>query len=438
MKAHRLMVVVATLAATAALSMTVGCSPGDPDVATPTTPPSGNETEQTTSDDSNDDPGVGALDIPALRLRQVATLDKPVAMATRPGSDDVFIAEQGGTVRRLFTDDNDDDEERDPLAAWRVDRQPVIDVSSDTEAQGEQGLLGLVFSPDGRRLYVHYTDRDGDNVVASYAVTTTAGGVRADPSTRVEVFATTQPMANHNGGQIAFGPDGYLYIGLGDGGGAGDPDNEGQNPSSVLGTVVRIDPDGEGGSDAASGTYSIPVDNPFADRSGAAEVWLYGVRNPWRFSFDRTTGDLWLADVGQSSMEEINLLAATDRRGRGANLGWRLFEGTLPHTDEAGELSDDELDALVWPVYEYTHDDGCSVTGGYVYRGSAITDLDGTYLFGDFCNPSIRALQVNDGRVLAEGPTGLAVDNLVSFGEDNDGELWVLSLDGSVLRILAG
>lgn len=436
MKAHRLMVVVAAFAGAAALSMTVGCSPGDPDVATPTTPPPDTETEQTTGDNSDDDTGVGTLDIPPLRLRQVATLNKPVAMATRPGSDDVFIAEQGGTVRRLFTDDDEKDD--DPLAAWRVDRQPVIDVSRDTEARGEQGLLGIVFSPDGRRLYVHYTDRDGDNVVASYAVTTTAGGVRADPSTRVEVFATTQPMANHNGGQITFGPDGYLYIGLGDGGGAGDPDDEGQNPSSVLGTVVRIDPDTNGGNDAASGTYGIPVDNPFTDGSGAAEVWLYGVRNPWRFSFDRTTGDLWLADVGQSSMEEINLLTATDRPGRGANLGWRLFEGTLPHTDQAGELSDDELDALVWPVYEYTHDDGCSVTGGYVYRGSAIDGLDGTYLFGDFCNPSIRALQVRNATVTAEGPTGLFVDNLVSFGEDNAGELWVLSLDGGVWRILAG
>jgi glucose/arabinose dehydrogenase len=382
------------------------------------------------------------LDVPPLRLRQVTVLDRPLALTARPGSDDVFIAEQGGKVRRLSPDPDDD-------TTYLVDTQPVLDVSSQTEAKGEQGLLGLAFSPDGRRLFVHYTNLDGNTVVAAYTMDNTGRGVRADPSSRVEIFTVDQPAANHNGGQLAFGPDGYLYIGLGDGGGAGDPNNLAQDPTSVLGAVLRIDPDGADPDAGNNGStaYAIPAGNPFATNGadatdatdatdGADEVWLFGVRNPWRFSFDRQTGDLWLGDVGQSTMEEVNLLPADTRAGRGANLGWSLFEGTSAHSDDAEDIDDQLRQSLVWPIYEYTHDDGCSVIGGYVYRGSAIEGLDGTYLFGDYCRPAIRGLRVDAGRAVAEGPVGIDVDNLSAFGQDSQGELWVMSLDGGVWRIL--
>jgi len=376
-------------------------------------------------------PPPGLLEPVGARLEEVARLDQPVAFAMRPGGSDVFIGEQGGRVKRLVPQTGDQQQGRqqdgdgspDDGKPFRVIDEPVLDISADVRNQGEQGLLGMTFSPDGRRLYVHYSDTNGDTQVVSYAMT--ADG--ADLSTRRRVFSTAQPQANHNGGQLAFGPDGYLYLGLGDGGGAGDPDSNGQNPGTVLGSVLRIDPDGATG----NLRYSSPPDNPFATSGGAPEVWLFGVRNPWRFSFDRLTGDLWLADVGERDMEEVNLLPAQESgAGRGANLGWPLFEGSIrfaPGVAPGG---------LVAPVYEYDHDEGCSVTGGFMYRGSAIAALADTYVFGDFCSAPVQGLRVVDGVVEAAGPIGVSVDRIASFGQDNNGELWILSLDGPVFRLL--
>jgi len=356
------------------------------------------------------------VEVPAVnvRLDEVARVQRPTALAYRNGSNDVFIAEQSGRVRRILA-------ERD--GSYRLDEQPLLDISSEVSDEGERGLLGLAFSPDGRQLYVHYTDNDGDTQLARYTVT--SRGV--DTASRQVVFTSPQPFANHNGGQIAFGPDGYLYVGLGDGGGAGDPEGNAQDTSSPLGKVLRIDPDGALGDTP----YAIPADNPFADGDGGApEVWLMGLRNPWRFSFDRTTGDLWVADVGQQAMEEVTLLRAGDPSVAGANLGWPFLEGTMPYGDAVAP------DGLVAPVFEYRHDPGCSVIGGFVYRGQAIPDLAGTYVFGDWCDADLRTLVVNaDGRV-GNGRLGPRVNQLTALGEDDRGELWALSADGGVYRIV--
>lgn len=380
--------------------------------ATETTddPPPQESTTSTTS----------APDVPAVnvRLDEVARLSRPTALAYRNGSDDVFVAEQSGRVRRITAE---------PNGSYRLDPRPVLDISSAVSDEGERGLLGLAFSPDGRQLYLHYTDNDGNTQVVRYEVT--SDGVNT--ASRRVVFSTTQPFANHNGGQLAFGPDGYLYIGLGDGGGAGDPEANAQNPASPLGKVLRIDPDGALG----DATYAIPVDNPFADGSGGApEVWLWGLRNPWRFSFDRATGDLWVADVGQQEIEEVTLLRAGDPAVAGANLGWPYLEGTRPYGDTTTSVPD----GLVAPVFEYTHDPGCSVIGGFVYRGRAIADLVGTYVFGDWCDPALRMLRVTEDGQVGDGVLGPRVNQLTAFGEDNRGELWALSADGGVYRIVPG
>lgn len=418
---------MALLAVLAVLALVVGgCTFGSSDDdtadgATATTPDAQTETQQPTPP-----PPPGVLEPVGARLEEVVRLDKPVAFATRPGSNDVFIAEQRGTVRRLVPQSGQPQPGEPPGDGkpFRLIDTPVLDISANVRNQGEQGLLGMTFSPDGRKLFVHYSDSNGDTQVVSYQM----GATGADLSTRQRVFATAQPQQNHNGGQLAFGPDGYLYLGLGDGGGSGDPDGNGQKRGTVLGSVVRIDPDGATG----ELRYATPIDNPFATGGGAPEVWLYGVRNPWRFSFDRVTGDLWLADVGEGDVEEVNLLPADEQgAGRGANLGWPLFEGSQRFAD--GEVPE----GLVAPVFEYDHDQGCSVTGGFVYRGSTIEALRGIYVFGDFCSPAIIGIRMADGVVAASGPIGVDVDRTVSFGQDNDGELWVLSLDGPVYRLLA-
>lgn len=425
---HTPKVALATVALMALVASALGgCTSGSTD--------NDNDDRATTTTEANGDAGTqpetppsppGVLEPVGVRLEEVTKLAKPVAFATRPGSSDVFIAEQRGTVRRLVPQSGQPQPGEPPSDGkpFRLIDKPVLDISANVRNQGEQGLLGMTFSPDGRKLFVHYSDSNGDTQVVSYQM----GATGADLSTRQRVFSTAQPQQNHNGGQLVFGPDGYLYLGLGDGGGSGDPDNNGQNRGTVLGSVVRIDPDGATG----DLRYATPVDNPFAGGGGAPEVWLYGVRNPWRFSFDRLTGDLWLADVGEGDIEEVNLLAAREQgAGRGANLGWPWFEGSRRFAD--GEAPD----GLVAPVFEYDHDQGCSVTGGFVYRGSAIEALKGIYVFGDFCSPAIIGIRMADGVVEASGPIGVEVDQTVSFGQDNDGELWVLSHDGPVYRLIA-
>jgi glucose/arabinose dehydrogenase len=275
---------------------------------------------------------------------------------------------------------------------------------------------------------VSYTDNDGDSRVDEYAMRAADGGrnVVADPSSRSEVLALDQPYPNHNGGHIVFGPDGMLYVGFGDGGSGGDPQRRGQDPFSWLGKLLRIDPRPDG-----DRPYTVPPDNPYADGSGALpEIWSAGLRNPWRFSFDADTGDLWVGDVGQNAFEEIDLVPAAEGAGRGTNFGWSAFEGSTRFNADQG-APDHWL-----PIYEYHHgDSGCSVTGGVVYRGAAIPALRGAHLFGDYCAGGITALVAEGGRLV--GTTRLADEpaQVVSFGTDADGEVYVLSLGGGVYRL---
>lgn len=353
-----------------------------------------------------------------IKLTEIATLDTPVAMSARAGTSDLYVAQQGGVIQRLVAPTSAN-------ASYEVADSPVLDISDLTMAQGERGLLGLTFSPDGELLYIDYTDRQGDSHIVEYQMKQN----RADPSTARELLFVAQPYPNHNGGQLAFGPDGFLYIGFGDGGASGDPQNRAQNTQELLGKVLRIDPSRRTGSDP----YAIPPGNPFADgQDGRPEIWLYGVRNPWRFSFDPATQDLWIADVGQDEWEEIDLLPAEPGgAGRGANLGWPYLEGTHP-------FKGTPPDGLVGPVYEYSHAGGnCSVIGGFVYRGSAIPELRGTYLFGDYCRAAVLGLRMTDGQGADVRPLGVSVaaNSLSSFGQDSSGELYVLSTEGPVYKI---
>lgn len=351
---------------------------------------------------------------------EIASLSQPTAMAVRTGDSAIYIAEKGGAVRRIAVETD-----RDGDQTFTVERTAALDISGEVIDEGEQGLLGLTFSTDGNRMYVAYTGLDARQYLAAYPM----GEDRAEGDERTEVLVVGDFAPNHNGGQLAFGPDGFLYWGMGDGGGAGDPEGTGQNPADLLGSLLRIDPDVP--PEAADGvTYTIPDANPFVAGGGAPEVWAYGLRNPWRFSFDAEAGDLWIADVGEGDVEEINLLPAAGGRGRGANLGWSLVEGDRPF--EGGEAPA----GAVAPVHTYDHTGGgCSVTGGFVYRGERIPPLVGAYLYADFCIGRVRALRLVDGAVVEDADLALDVASPTTFGQDDDGELYVLSLEGPVLRI---
>lgn len=382
---------------------------GEHDQASPPEDPP----EQTTTS-----AGTVPLDEVTLGLTEIGDFDAPMSIVSRPGDTGLFVAQREGRVVRLDVTGGGLDRD------YAADEEPIVDISDEVSTDGEQGLLDIEFSPDGERLYLSYSiTPDGDSRIISYAI----DGVTVDTESRREVLAVEQPYANHNGGDIEFGPDGYLYFGLGDGGSGGDPEGNGQDTSTLLGSMLRIDPQGTLDGDEP---YAIPGDNPFADGDdGEPEIWLYGVRNPWRFSFDAETDDLWIADVGQSSWEEINRLPAADGGGRGANLGWNEMEGT--HSFEG-----DNPDDGVLPVFEYSHDDGsCSVTGGVVYRGSAIAGLAGAYLFGDLCNATVRALDVSGDEPREMSFDDTEVGNLVSFGQDNDGDVYAVSLDGPIYRL---
>jgi glucose/arabinose dehydrogenase len=338
---------------------------------------------------------------------EVATLEQPLAMAVRAGDTALYVAQKTGKVVAI-------------RAGRTVDKAPVVDLSDDVSLGSEQGLLGLAFSPGGDQLYVNYTDTNGDTHVTGYEMQ--AG--RAVTATRRDVLVVDQPYSNHNGGNLVFGPDGYLYIGLGDGGSGGDPQGNGQSLSTLLGKMLRIDPTPFG-----DRPYRIPADNPFVDRANVRpEIWAYGLRNPWRYSFDRLTGDLWIGDVGQSAWEEVDLQPSGSAGGE--NYGWNRMEGDHSYGGAAPPAG------AVRPVYEYSHDGGgCTVIGGYVYRGEAIPGLYGAYLFGDLCIGQIEALRVRGGRVVDHRALGPVVPNLSSFGEDANGELYAMSLSGALYRL---
>ncbi len=351
----------------------------------------------------------GAANVRATRVRleAVANANAPLVLTTRPGSTNLYLAERAGRVR--------------VLAEGRLSAA-ILDISSTVSTDSERGLLGLAFSPDGALLYTSSTDRNGDSRIDEFRM----NGDAVDAGSRRLVLQIDQPASNHNGGNIAFGPDGYLWIGMGDGGGSGDRYGHGQNLDTLLGAFLRIDPAGRG-----AGAYSIPPDNPYVNGGGRPELWMSGLRNPWRWSFDRATGDLWIGDVGQNAYEEIDLLPAPER-GRGANLQWPLREGFHRYSGDAPAGSTD-------PVFEYDRsNDACSVTGGYVYRGTALAGLVGAYVYGDYCEATLYALVPAAGRGYERISLNVNAGRgtLAGFGEDNDGELYVLSLSGTIAKLV--
>lgn len=349
---------------------------------------------------------------PTIALQTVATgLSSPVLAVSPPGDPRLFIVEKTGRIRILQN--------------GLVLANPFLDISGSVSKGSEQGLLGLAFHPAfsvNRRFFVNYTDASGDTRIAEYVAS--ADPNRADTGSRREILFVDQPHSNHNGGMIGFGPKGYLWIGMGDGGGSGDPLENAQNPNTLLGAMLRIDVDG-------ALPYAIPPDNPFAGGGGRPEIWSNGLRNPWRFAHD---GDnVYIGDVGQNAWEEIDLANAA---APGVNYGWNPTEGAHCFDPPSGC----PVAGLTLPVLEYGHGDGCSVTGGLVYRGSAIPRLAGHYFYGDFCSGWIRSFIYDSGVTQATDWTNElgTVPSLSSFGVDASGEIFVLSLNGTVSKIVPG
>lgn len=331
------------------------------------------------------------------------------------GDDRIFVVEKGGKIKIIQADGT-------------VNTAPFLDISSKVSTQGEQGLLGMAFHPDftsNGYFYVNYTDENGDTKVSRFLVDGFNPDL-ADVSSEFPIIGYTQPFTNHNGGNLLFGPDGYLYISSGDGGGSGDPNNHGQSLNTLLGKLLRIDVDNPSGGN----NYGIPPTNPFiGDPSAKPEIYAYGLRNPWRFSIDHTENNIWIADVGQGSMEEIN---RTPLGNSGTNYGWRCYEGSLPfNTNGCGPQSEMEF-----PFAEYPHTDGnCSISGGFVYRGSTYSDIAGLYFFADFCSGMIGTVD-STGNLINHGNFP---GSWVSFGEDINKELYVLDItDGEIHKIKGG
>jgi glucose/arabinose dehydrogenase len=353
---------------------------------------------------------------PAVRLVRVATFRSP-SFVTAPAGDRrrVFVTELGGRIM--------------VIRGGRKLRRPFLDLSGQVSTGGERGLLSMAFAPDyatSRRFYVSYTDRSGHSRIVEYRRSRRSPD-RADRSTRRTVLVQRQPQPNHNGGQIQFGPDRLLYAGLGDGGGQGDRHGtvgNAQDLGTRLGAILRIDP--RAGRRRA---YRVPGDNPFVARPGARpEIYAYGLRNPWRFSFDRATGAIAIADVGGSVMEEINF--APRGRARGANFGWRVWEGTTLHAP--GERAPGHVP----PVHRHSHAAGfCSITGGYVIRDPAMGSLRGRYVYGDFCDGRLRVVRLRRPRAEGARLLGPRVGRLTSFGEDARGRVYAASLAGAVYRL---
>jgi glucose/arabinose dehydrogenase len=338
----------------------------------------------------------------------VSGLESPIAVAWRPNDTHMFVAEQPGRVRVVDS-------------AGHLSPTPVLTVGPLSHGN-EEGLLGLTFSRDGSKLYVDYTDTQDDTHVDEY--TMSPGADTVVPSSRRQILVVPQPFSNHKGGEVLTGPDGMLYIGLGDGGSEGDPQRNGQNRATLLSKILRINPAASGGA-----AYTVPADNPFVGRAGTrAETWMWGLRNPWRFSFDRTTGALWIGDVGQNEYEEIDYAAPGEK---GVNWGWSAREGFHAFRGTASGATRD-------PLLETKHSDGtCAIVGGYVYRGKAIPALAGVYVFGDDCRPNLVGVVAAGGKVVSQRDLGPKVTQLTSFGEDNRGELYAIGREGTVYRIVA-
>jgi glucose/arabinose dehydrogenase len=330
-----------------------------------------------------------------VALKEIGSFDQPVAIAIRNGDSNLYVAEKSGRVRRMGGNND-----------------VVLDLHDIISTGSEQGLLGMAFSEDGKELYVDFTDTSGDTHVDSFAME----GDVAPFASRHTVLTVNQPYDNHNGGQILFGPDHHLYIALGDGGSAGDPQANGQSLRTRLGKILRVDPHANGDG------FTVPSDNPFVDEHSAlGEIWAYGLRNPWRFTFDSKNGDVWIGDVGQDHLEEIDVQPGSSK---GQNYGWNRLEGSQLFKGSAPQ-------GAVAPTYEYSHEKGrCSIAGGYVYRGKAIPELVGKYVFGDYCSGEIWALKNGKAELLP-----IQVDSLSSFGEDSTHELYALSQQGPVYQL---
>jgi glucose/arabinose dehydrogenase len=350
-----------------------------------------------------------------LTLTQVAGgLDNPLYLTAPVGDRRLFVVEQPGRIR-IVKD-------------GRLLPAPFLDITDRVGSGGERGLLSVAFHPQYRtngRFYVNYTDRHGDTRIERYTARPDADS--ADPSSAALVLGVEQPFANHNGGLVMFGPDGMLYVGMGDGGSAGDPFGNGQKRSTLLGKLLRLDVD-------RGAPYAVPPGNAFdrrgerGDRGDRGEIWALGLRNPWRFAFDRTAGLLYIADVGQNRWEEVDVAPATQA---GLNYGWRTTEGAhcflIPVCLRSG---------LVAPVLEYDHSQGCSITGGYVYRGSRIPAIAGHYFYSDYCNGWLRSFRYVNGAATDRRSWNVpGVGAVLSFGEDAAGELYILSGNGSVYRL---
>jgi glucose/arabinose dehydrogenase len=366
---------------------------------------------------------VAAPSAGTIKLTKVTGgLSKPVFVTSaRDGTSRLFIVEQTGRIRIW--------------SGGSLLATPFLNLAASVSNGGEQGLLGLAFHPSfrtNRRFYVNYTNLAGNTVIREYRASATNPN-RVQSGSGRTIIKIGQPYANHNGGMIGFGPDGYLYIGMGDGGSAGDPGNRAQSKSSLLGKMLRINVNGK----TSTRNYLIPSSNPYVGKAGRNEIWQRGLRNPWRWSFDRKTGNLWIGDVGQGRYEEVDRAVRTSKgAGKGANWGWRVMEGFHCYRPSSGcNKTGKRL-----PVVEYSHASNgrCSVTGGYVYRGSAIPALAGWYVYGDYCSGEIFTIAsgaASPARAIRLLDTSLLIS---SFGESAGRELFVTDLAGSLYRIDAG
>ncbi len=354
---------------------------------------------------------------PKVELKKIADgFAKPVTIVNTGTQNDkrLFVVEQDGKIRVATT-------------GGSVAPEPFLDLSSKVKTGGEMGLLGLAFHPklaENPYFYVDYVDKNQNTIVARYTIKNMSEeSWGADSSSEKVLLKIKQPYANHNGGGLAFGPDGYLYIGMGDGGSHGDPQNRAQNRNELLGKLLRIDVDG-------GDPYSSPKDNMFASGGGRAEIWAMGLRNPWRFSFDRKTGDLYIADVGQGDWEEINFKSAASKAD--LNYGWRCYEGSHKFNTAGCQAASTYIN----PIIEYNHDDGrCSVTGGYVYRGTAFPALDGKYFYGDYCTGDLYYTEQVSG-MWDTTPVAQTGHRITTFGEDSAGELYMASYkSGTIFQI---
>lgn len=368
-----------------------------------------------TTDSAGRAPRAGAA--ASARLARIGTFKQPLYVTSPPGdATRIFVVEKGGKIRMIGN--------------GKKQSKPFLNISGEVSDGSEQGLLSLTFAPDyaqSRKFYIDFTDGKGDTRIQEFR--SNSRGNRAIKGSRRQLMKINQPFENHNGGLVLFGPDKLLYIGMGDGGSGNDPGNRAQSLGTLLGKLLRIDP-----KRSKSKPYTIPADNPFVGKSGArGEIYSYGLRNPWRFSFDRETAAIYIGDVGQDTLEEIDY--EPEGKARGVNFGWPAFEGKS-HNPAREDATADNPEP---PILDYGREGGeCSVTGGYVVRDPGLSALVGRYVYGDFCTGKLRSFVVKDGKAEDDNGLGLTVSQLSSFGEDASGHIYATSLDGPVYRLKAG